>query len=96
LTISQDIGWLLLRGVALSFLVSITLLPALLLTFEGKLTWKTLNLENIVANIAASVEKAVTPLCSVTHRTNFWGSGVAAAQKSLTPTMCSYQASLRV
>jgi len=54
LTISQDIGWLLLRGVALSFLVSITLLPALLLTFEGKLTWKTLNLENIVANIAAA------------------------------------------
>ena len=62
LTISQDIGWLLLRGVALSFLVSITLLPALLLTFEGKLTWKTLNVEGIVANIAASVEKAITPL----------------------------------
>jgi len=65
LTISQDIGWLLLRGVALSFLVSITLLPALLLTFEGKLTWKTLNLGNIAANIAASVEKAVTPLFAV-------------------------------
>jgi len=76
LTISQDIGWLLLRGVALSFLVSITLLPALLLTFEGKLTWKTLNLENIVANIAASVEKAVTPLFAVLLIVlilGFWG-----------------------
>jgi len=65
LTISQDIGWLLLRGVALSFLVSITLLPALLLTFEGKLTWKTLNLENIVQILPASVEKAVVPLFAV-------------------------------
>jgi len=76
LTISQDIGWLLLRGVALSFLVSITLLPALLLTFEGKLTWKTLNLENIVANIAASVEKAVAPLFAVLLIVlilGFWG-----------------------
>jgi len=76
LTISQDIGWLLLRGVALSFLVSITLLPALLLTFEGKLTWKTLNLENIVANIAASVEKAVVPLFAVLLIVlilGFWG-----------------------
>jgi len=65
-----------LRGVALSFLVSITLLPALLLTFEGKLTWKTLNLENIVANIAASVEKAVVPLFAVLLIVlilGFWG-----------------------
>jgi len=78
LTISQDIGWLLLRGVALSFLVSITLLPALLLTFEGKLTWKTFNLENIVANIAASVEKAVAPLFAVLLIVlilGFWGGG---------------------
>ncbi|HAR40920.1 MAG TPA: MmpL domain-containing protein [Coprothermobacter sp.] len=78
LTISQDIGWLLLRGVAMSFLVSITLLPALLLTFEGKLTWKTFNLENIVANIAASVEKAVAPLFAVLLIVlilGFWGGG---------------------
>lgn len=76
LTISQDIGWLLLRGVAISFLVSVTLLPALLLTFEGKLTWKTFNLENIVANIAASVEKAVAPLFAVLLIVlvlGFWG-----------------------
>jgi hypothetical protein len=62
----------------MSFLVSITLLPALLLTFEGKLTWKTFNLENIVANIAASVEKAVAPLFAVLLIVlilGFWGGG---------------------
>ncbi|WP_018962491.1 efflux RND transporter permease subunit [Coprothermobacter platensis] len=76
LTISQDIGWLLLRGVALSFLSSITLLPALLLSFEGKFVWKTLNLENIFGNIAATVEKVLVPLFIVLLvfvTVAFWG-----------------------
>lgn len=76
LTISQDIGWLLLRGVALSFICSVTLLPSLLLSFEGRLTWKTFNIEGIVANIAAAVEKALVPLFVVlliVVTVAFWG-----------------------
>ncbi|NPV88152.1 MMPL family transporter [Coprothermobacteraceae bacterium] len=77
LEISKQIGWLLLRGVTISFVVSLTLLPSLLLVFESRRQQRPVDWEKPVASLSTLVGKASMPLFAsllVVSFLAFWGS----------------------